>query len=277
MRRRRAALAAAAALPLLAIAAVVAARTAGDGAGGCATERFAEQPSRHLPALPAGFTYNSFPPTSGPSAEAPLVWDAYDEPVDQFRLVHNLLHGGLGVQYGPRVARETVARLHAWYEADPDATVLAPLPALEDRVVVTAWRNLLRCDGFHERSLTGFRSQHRFNGPERPPRAELRRGEGGAPNPLGLRVEPDPVRTRATISFVLDTAARVELVVRRGGPDGPVVATVPPVSLLPGRPARLVWEPRGRDGRRLDAGTYVVVATADEWITAAVEFDVALR
>jgi len=272
-RRRRALLAVAVGAPVLVAAAVFAA-VGGGGASGCEAERFPEQRARHLPELPEGFAYNSFPPTSGPSADAPLVWDVYDEPVPQFSLVHNLFHGGVAVQYGDRVPREAVRRIAEWYEADPDATVVAPLPRLGADVAVTAWRNLLRCDGFHERSFTGFRTQHRFNGPERPPREELRRGEGGQPNALGLRIAPDPVRTRATISFAFDTAASVALVVRRSTALGPVVARVATTAVIPGRPVRLLWEPRDGEGRRLPERRYALVATADARITAVVRFEV---
>lgn len=274
MRRGSAALlAAAAAVPLVVAAGVI---LAGVGRGAtCATERFGELPSPHVPEPPPDAAYNSFPPTSGPSGEAPLVWEAYDGAVSQFRLVHNLLHGGIAVQYGDDVSGETVARIRAWYERDPDGTVVAPLPRLGDRVVVTAWRNQLRCSAFRQRAFDGFRAQHRFNGPERPPREALRRGRGGEPNPLGLRVALSPVRARATLSFVYAQPARVALEVRRGSPEGPLAARLPGVSLIPGRPVRLDWDVRGSDGRRLPPGTYALVATADGDVTAVTLFEVA--
>ena len=140
----------------------------------CELARFPEQDGAHVAAPPPDHEYNSFPPTSGPSSDTPLVWGAYEEPVAQFRVVHNLLHGGVAVQYGAEVPDETVERLRAWYAADPDGVVLAPLPALDDRIALTAWTQLATCAAFVERQFTSFRGRHRFNGPERPPRESLR-------------------------------------------------------------------------------------------------------
>ena len=226
-------------------------------------------------APPPGHEYNSFPPTSGPSSDTPLVWEAYDEPVAQFRVVHNLLHGGVAVQYGDGVSEETRARLRAWYESEPDGLVLAPLPELDGRIALTAWTQLATCETFAERELDAFRSRHRFNGPERPPREALRRGRGGLPNPLGLRVSPSPVRERATVSFVYAESATVEVEVRRGNAEGRVVRRLANVSLLPARTVRLVWDVRDDDGRPLAPGTYVAVARlVGRPVTALTAFDV---
>jgi hypothetical protein len=278
MPRGRSLLLAGLVLPLVGAAAVVGLGLGRGDAAACEVERFAEQEAGHFPRPPAGFRYASFPPTSGPSGERPLVWDAYDEPVPQFRLVHNLLHGGVAVQYGSRVAEETLARVREWYETDPDGIVLAPLPELEDDVVLTAWRTRATCGAFQERAFTSFRSLYRFNGPERPSRESMRRGRGGEPNPLGLRVTPSPVRERATLSFVFAESATVSIEVRLRDADGPVVRRLPNVSLLPARSVRLEWDVRDDDGRRLPAGTYVAlarIASASRSATAATVFDVA--
>ena len=73
---------------------------------GCTRETFESQGQRHVEALPKGFKYNSVPATSGlhqPQPLAPIVWGVYDEPVEQIKVVHNLEHGGVIVQYGPEV------------------------------------------------------------------------------------------------------------------------------------------------------------------------------
>ena len=244
---------------------------------GCSEELLPEQPGQHRASPPAGFTYNSFPPTSGPSAERPLIWNAYDVPVSQFRLVHNLLHGGVAVQYGDDVPADVVRQLVGWYEDDPDGMILAPLPELEDRITLTAWRRLSRCGSFRERTFVAFRSAYRFNGPERPPMETMRRGRGGEPNPLGLRVSPSPVRAGATVSFVYAKPATVELEIRRGRAAGPLVRRLANVSLLPGRSVSLEWDGRDDQGRPLVAGTYVAVATVlggERPLTASTAFDV---
>jgi hypothetical protein len=257
-------------------AAVVLALGVGRGdSAGCELERFPEQTGVHSAAPPPDHEYNSFPPTSGPSSDTPLIWDVYDEPVAQFRVVHNLLHGGVAVQYGDGISAETRERVRAWYEADPDGLLLAPLPELDDRIALTAWTQLATCGTFAEREFDAFRSRHRFNGPERPPRETLRRGRGGLPNPLGLRVSPSPVRGRATVSFVFAEAATVEVEVRRGSADGPLVRRLANVSLLPARSVRLVWDVRDDGGRRLTPGAYAAVARlVGRPVTAITVFDV---
>ena len=274
MRRGRSLAVAALAVPLLAAGAVLALGVGRGDSAACELERFPEQPGAHSAAPPLGHAYNSFPPTSGPSSDTPLVWEAYDEPVAQFRVVHNLLHGGVAVQYGEDVSEETRERLRAWYEADPDGLILAPLPEL-DGIALTAWTQLATCETFAEREVDAFRSRHRFNGPERPPRETLRRGRGGLPNPLGLRLSPTSVRDRATISFVFAEAATVEVEVRRRSADGPVVRRLANVSLLPARTVRLLWDVRDDDSRPLAPGTYVAVARlVGRPVTAITEFDV---
>jgi hypothetical protein len=277
--RRGARLALAAlAVPVLAAVVVLALGIGRGDSAACEPERFPEQAGVHSAAPPTGHEYNSFPPTSGPSSDTPLVWEAYDEPVAQFRVVHNLLHGGVAVQYGEGVSEEARERLRAWYEADPDGLLLAPLPELDGRIALTAWTQLATCETFAESEFDAFRSRHRFNGPERPPRETLRRGRGGLPNPLGLRVSPSPVRERATISFVFAEAATVQVEVRREDTGGAVVRRLANVSLLPGRAVRLVWDVRDDSGRPLPPGTYVAVARlVGRPVTALTVFDVRQR
>jgi hypothetical protein len=264
-------------VPVLAAAVVLALGVGRGDSAVCELARFPEQDGAHVAAPPPDHEYNSFPPTSGPSSDTPLVWGAYEEPVAQFRVVHNLLHGGVAVQYGAEVPDETVERLRAWYAADPDGVVLAPLPALDDRIALTAWTQLATCAAFVERQFTSFRGRHRFNGPERPPRESLRPGRGGAPNPLGLRVSPSPVRDRATISFVHREAATVEVEIRRGRVEGRLVRRLANISLLPGRTVSLEWDVRDVEGRVLAPGVYVAVARllgAARPVTASTMFDV---
>lgn len=277
MRRGRNLLLAALALPALAAVLVLALGVGRGASAGCSEEVLPEQAGAHLQRLPDGFAYNSFPPTSGPSAERPLVWNAYDTPVSQFRLVHNLLHGGVAAQYGEDVPPDVVRQLVRWYENDPDGIVLAPLPQLGDRIALTAWRRLSRCGSFRERAFVGFRSAYRFNGPERPARETLRRGRGGEPNPLALRVSPSPVRGAATVSFAYAKPATVELEIRRERAAGPVVRRLANVSLLPGRSVSLAWDGSDDEGRPLVPGTYVAVATVldgERPVTASTAFDV---
>jgi hypothetical protein len=126
--------------------------------------------------LPAGFEYNSFPPTSGPHAASPVPWNAYPEPLPQLNLVHNLEHGGIVVQFGLEIGDEAVQKLAEWYLDSPPGIVLAPLPELGATVVATAWQHLLTCDGVDEEQLTAFRDEFRFRGPERIPPSQMQVG-----------------------------------------------------------------------------------------------------
>ncbi|MGL6280338.1 MAG: DUF3105 domain-containing protein [Gaiella sp.] len=120
--------------------------------------------------------WNTDPPTGGPHYDETLVYGAYDEPVQQARLVHNLEHGAVFLQYGPELADEDVARLRAIYESDPNGVVLAPYPGLGGRVALGAWNDdggehgtgrLAICPGVEEDAVTAFVAAYRFRGPER--------------------------------------------------------------------------------------------------------------
>ena len=148
--------------------------------GGCTRETFESQGQRHVETLPKGFKYNSVPATSGPHQPqplAPIVWGVYDEPVEEIKVVHNLEHGGVIVQYGPEVSAQTVRDIVAWYRDDPNGLVVAPLPPalleeqpeLSDEIALTAWTYLQTCKRFNEEAFSNFVDLHRGNGPERFP------------------------------------------------------------------------------------------------------------
>jgi hypothetical protein len=144
------------------------------------------QRAGHVTQLPKGFKYNSSPPTSGPHDAQWVIWNVYDSPVPQINLVHNLEHGGIAVQYGSQVPKATVDQIVAWYADDPNAMVVAPLPALGKRIALTAWSadydgdptnpdaritdsegRLAMCTTFDEDAFTEFRDDYRYEGVER--------------------------------------------------------------------------------------------------------------
>jgi hypothetical protein len=146
-------------------------------AAGCTREVFSSQGARHVTELPEGFKYNSTPATSGPHEPnplAPAVWGTYDAAVPQLKLVHNLEHGGIVIQYGPEVPAATVEQILAWYREDPNGLVVGPLPeelleakaTLSDRVTLTAWTHLQTCARFNEEAFSDFVDSHRGDGPE---------------------------------------------------------------------------------------------------------------
>jgi hypothetical protein len=152
-------------------------------AGGCVAQTFPALDRNHATQLPKGYEYNSFPPTSGTHNPTPAIWNIYDEPIRQMLLVHNLEHGGVVVQYGDQVPQATIDQIRAWYEADPDAIVVAPLAVPEDenavrrtKVYLTAWTHLLTCPAFSEKAFDGFKDSYRGKGPERFPVDSLKPG-----------------------------------------------------------------------------------------------------
>jgi len=125
--------------------------------------------------------WNTDPPTSGPHYEVPVVWGSYDDPVNQAQLVHNLEHGGIGVQYGEGVPPATVEQLKTFVQANSRGTVLAPMPGLGDQIALTAWVTkspseprvgtgyVAKCAAFDEGAFGAFLDAYQFRGPERFP------------------------------------------------------------------------------------------------------------
>jgi hypothetical protein len=139
-------------------------------AAGCTTETFASQGRQHVEELEEGFAYNSVPATSGPHFAVPAIWNIYEEPVEEFRVVHNLEHGGIVVQYGDQVPPEAVEQIRAWYAAgDRSGLLVAPKPELGDKVALTAWTHLSTCAGFDQEAFDQFVENYRYQGPERFP------------------------------------------------------------------------------------------------------------
>jgi hypothetical protein len=128
--------------------------------------------------------WNSFPPTSGTHYHTPAIWDFYgrDQPVLLVQSVHNLEHGGIVVHYGKDVSDAEVEQLRSWYLDDPNAILVAPLPALKNKIALSAWTTpdtgltkatangrgwLAICPKFDKDAFSAFREAHRYKGPER--------------------------------------------------------------------------------------------------------------
>jgi hypothetical protein len=192
---------AASGLVALGVVVVVMAATGGGGGGGggdsakvsaaakaagCTYEDVtAVGPRSHtVPADGRSPKWNTFPPTSGPHYAVPAVWGAYSEPLQQARVVHNLEHGGIFIQYGKDVPATTVQQLRAFYDKHTRGTVLAPLPSLGKQIAVGAWTapeqepdngraHLMKCTRFDESAFATFFDQLQFRGPERFPANQL--------------------------------------------------------------------------------------------------------
>ena len=156
---------------------------------GCSLETFPAQPRQHVQQLEEGFQYNSEPPTSGPHNPIPAPFDFYTEPVEQFRLVHNLEHGAVVIQYGPEVTSRDIESLRSWYSDEPEGLVIAPFATLGGDIALAAWVTespqdakgngvLARCPGFKGDAFDAFVDEYGFRGPERATREQLPPGGG---------------------------------------------------------------------------------------------------
>jgi hypothetical protein len=158
--------------------------------------------ARHLSQLPGSqlpedFEYPTFPPAGGTHHDNQAPLGVYDEPIEQIRIVHNLEHGAVAIQYGRDVPESDVNGIVAWYQDDPNGLLVAPLPALSDRIALTAWNAefadqagasvasvesengvLARCPSFDEEAFDAFVGEYGFKGPERFPREQLVPGGG---------------------------------------------------------------------------------------------------
>jgi hypothetical protein len=132
--------------------------------GACTRQTFPPQGREHVQELAKDFKYSTNPPTSGPHFPVPAVWNVYTEPVPEIRLVHNLEHGGVIVQYGDKVPQDQVQAITEWYQSDPehgDGLIIAPLPELGNKIAATAWTHLMTCSSFDQGALDRFRSDYR--------------------------------------------------------------------------------------------------------------------
>ncbi len=182
---------------------LLALRGGGGGAGaaksalakaGCTYHEYPATSQRHVTSLTAKVKYTSFPPTSGPHYLQPALWGIYTSPLVQIQSVHNLEHGGIVLQYGPKVPRSDVDAISAFYSDSPNGMLVAPLPALGSRISLAAWTadpaklasrdapgyhgtgHLALCTRFDERAFKVFRSAFRAKGPERYPLSALQPG-----------------------------------------------------------------------------------------------------
>lgn len=146
-------------------------------AAGCTFQNPVSEGNRHVTSLDAKVKYKTFPPTSGSHYQVPAIWGAYTTPLVLNQEVHNLEHGGVIIQYGSGVPRATVDQLGGFYQQDPNGLLLAPLPALGNKIALTAWTHLATCTRYDEKAFKGFRDAYRYHGPENFPPSALAPGQ----------------------------------------------------------------------------------------------------
>lgn len=154
-------------------------------AAGCTLQVVEDLPAEHSVTDPGGVSddWNTDPPTSGPHFGQAAIFGAYGEPLEQARVVHNLEHGGVFIQYGSEVPDSTVEQLRSFYDDHKTGTIMAPLPRLGDEFALGAWvaegedgnGYLAKCKTFDENAVSSFFSLQ-FQGPERFDPSQLQPG-----------------------------------------------------------------------------------------------------
>ena len=100
--------------------------------------------------------YNSTPPTSGPHLVQLAGWGIHTEPIPNEMQVHNLEDGGVMVQYSCSDCDELVAQLEDVVQRYHERVILAPYPALDDLIALTAWGRIDKLDRFEEDRIVAF-------------------------------------------------------------------------------------------------------------------------
>lgn len=159
---------------------------------GCTLKSVPAQKGEHLDSLEAKPKHNSTPPSSGPHYFETAPWGTYDDPVSALRLVHNLEHGGVVIQYGPKAPDGAADALVSFWRDDPNGMTVSPLPSLGDKIALAAWTvedgrarekdyhgegRVATCPRFDQKAFETFREEFRFKGPERFPEDALEPGE----------------------------------------------------------------------------------------------------
>jgi hypothetical protein len=100
--------------------------------------------------------YNSTPPTSGPHLGQLARWGIHTEPIPNELQVHNLEDGGVMVQYSCEDCEDLVEQLGGVVGRYDERVILAPYPAMDSRIALTAWGRIDTFDDFEEERVIAF-------------------------------------------------------------------------------------------------------------------------
>jgi hypothetical protein len=143
------------------IVAIVVAYFAYRAAADLPGERLADLGNLHIPTASSPHVpYNSDPPTSGPHLPYIAPWGVHTRPIEPELQVHNLEDGGVLVQYGCECP-DLVKQLESVVRRYDKHVILAPYPAMQSRIALTAWTRLDRLEEFDERRIVRFIEAYR--------------------------------------------------------------------------------------------------------------------
>lgn len=100
--------------------------------------------------------YNSLPPTSGPHYPFVAATGAYDRPIADGLTVHALEHGHVAIQYAPDLPDDQVRTLARVAKRHGNDVILAPYPALDHGIALTAWGRIDLLDTYDQQRIIGF-------------------------------------------------------------------------------------------------------------------------
>lgn len=133
-------------------------------------EVISDQGTTHIKEGETHPPYNSNPPTSGWHYDNPIEWGVYKNELVQERLVHNLEHGGVVIQYKPTLAPAIIAKLEELKKSKFECKlVVAPFDKLDKNIAITSWRRMYKSDNFDEPTVKKFIEQYHDRAPESVP------------------------------------------------------------------------------------------------------------
>lgn len=112
------------------------------------------------------------PPTSGDHS-LPLPWQAYDQPIPDVNIIHNLEHGGIYISYQPNLPAEQVSRIKALFtkpyskpDFQPIKALIAPRSANDAPIIMSSWRRSMKLQTFDEQKMIEYYLRNVGKAPE---------------------------------------------------------------------------------------------------------------
>lgn len=134
-------------------------------------EMFPNEGRTHVPAG-TQINYGTNPPTSGPHFIHWVNPGFYETSKGRSNLVHSLEHGMIVIYYDQPSAEdlETLKRWTALFTGPWSGIVSVRRAGLGEKVILTAWRRILRLDHLETEAAAAFIDAYRGRGPENPVR-----------------------------------------------------------------------------------------------------------
>tara|TARA_Y100000588_G_scaffold363379_1_gene425995 strand:+ start:995 stop:1633 length:639 start_codon:yes stop_codon:yes gene_type:complete len=134
-------------------------------------EEFPSEGRTHL-AVGSEISYGTHPPTSGPHYLQWINPGFYETLKGWSNLVHSLEHGMIVIYYD-RPADDALETLKSWtslFTGPWSGIVMVRKAGLGEKLILTAWRRMLRLERFEIEAAAAFINAYRGRGPENPVR-----------------------------------------------------------------------------------------------------------